>query len=155
MGFGLPAAIGAVIAQPDRQVIMIAGDGSFQCNIQELQTISRIRPRLKMVIINNQCHGMVRQFQQSYFDSRYQSTMWGYSAPDFAAVAAAYGIPSKTVTDPKAVEDAIGWLSENTDGPSLLQVMIAPLANAYPKLAFGKGMASMEPFVQPVEMEST
>jgi acetolactate synthase I/II/III large subunit len=155
MGFGLPAAIGAAIALPDRHVIMIAGDGSFQCNIQELQTISRLKPRLKMVIINNQCHGMVRQFQQSYFESRYQSTMWGYSAPDFAAVAAAYGIPSKTITVPEAVEDAIGWLSENTDGPSLLQVMISPLANAYPKLAFGKGMASMEPFVQPVGMEST
>lgn len=155
MGFGLPAAIGAAIAQPDRKVIMIAGDGSFQCNIQELQTISRLNPQLKMVVINNQCHGMVRQFQQSYFESRYQSTMWGYSAPDFAAVAAAYGIPSKTVTDPEAVEDAIEWLSKSTDQPSLLQVMISPLANAYPKLAYGKGMASMEPFVQPVEMEST
>ena len=155
MGFGLPAAIGAAIAQPDRRVIMIAGDGSFQCNIQELQTVSRLKLRLKLVVINNQCHGMVRQFQQSYFESRYQSTMWGYSAPDFAAVAAAYGIPSKTVTDPEAAGDAIEWLSKNTDGPSLLQVMISPLANAYPKLAYGKGMASMEPFVQPVEMEST
>jgi acetolactate synthase-1/2/3 large subunit len=155
MGFGLPAAIGAAIAEPGSRVVMIAGDGSFQCNIQELQTVARTKPRLTMVVINNQCHGMVRQFQQSYFESRYQSTMWGYSAPDFAVVAEAYGIPSRTVTDPRGVDDAIEWLSENTDGPALLQVMISPLANAYPKLAFGKGMASMEPLIQPIGMEST
>ena len=155
MGFGLPAAFGAAIAEPSSRVVMIAGDGSFQCNIQELQSVARARPRITMVVINNQCHGMVRQFQQSYFESRYQSTMWGYSAPDFAAVAQAYGIPSMTVTDPGEVDDAIEWLSKNTDGPALLQVMISPLANAYPKLAFGKGMASMEPLVQPIGMEST
>jgi len=154
MGFGLPAAIGAAIATPNSPVIMIAGDGSFQCNIQELQTVARLGLNLKMVVINNECHGMVRQFQQSYFEGRYQSTMWGYSAPNFEAVAAAYGIAARTVEDPTGVDDAVAWQAAQT-GPSLLQVMISPLANAYPKLAFGKGMASMEPHVLSEEMEAT
>ncbi len=155
MGFGLPAAIGASISQPDRPVVMIAGDGSFQCNIQELQTVTRLALPLRMVVINNQCHGMVRQFQQSYFAGRYYSTMWGYSAPDFSAVASAYGIQSRTIHEPSQVSDAVDWLSEADKGPALLQVMVSSLANAYPKLAFGKGMASMEPLVLSEEMEST
>jgi acetolactate synthase-1/2/3 large subunit len=154
MGFALPAAIGAAVAQPDRRVVMIAGDGSFQCNVQELQTVARLRLPIKMVVINNECLGMVRQFQQSYFEARYQSTMWDYSAPDFSAVANAYGIPSRTVDDPVLVDAAVEWLS-NENGPSLLQVMVSPYANAYPKLAFGKGMASMEPQELSVKMEST
>jgi acetolactate synthase-1/2/3 large subunit len=154
MGFALPAAIGAAVAQPDRRVVMIAGDGSFQCNVQELQTVARLRLPIKMVVINNECLGMVRQFQQSYFEARYQSTMWDYSAPDFSAVANAYGIPARTVDDPVLVDAAVEWLS-NENGPSLLQVMVSPYANAYPKLAFGKGMASMEPQELSVKMEST
>ena len=154
MGFALPAAIGAAVAQPERSVVMIAGDGSFQCNVQELQTVAHLRLPIKMVVINNQCLGMVRQFQQSYLDARYQSTMWGYSAPDFSAVANAYGIPARTVDDPVLVDAAVEWLS-NENGPSLLQVMVSPYANAYPKLAFGKGMASMEPQELSTEMEST
>jgi acetolactate synthase-1/2/3 large subunit len=155
MGFALPAAIGAAISQPGRPVVMIAGDGSFQCNIQELQTVVRHALPLRMVVLNNQCLGMVRQFQQSYFAGRYQSTVWGYSAPDFSAVAASYGIPSKTIADSKEVEEAVSWLTHCGGGPSLLQVMISPSANAYPKLAFGKGMASMEPMVLSSEMEAT
>lgn len=155
MGFGLPAAIGASISQLDRPVVMIAGDGSFQCNIQELQTVTRLKLPLRMVIVNNQCHGMVRQFQQSYFGGRYQSTLWGYSAPDFSAVASAYGIPSRTVREQLEVSDAVHWLSSHGEGPALLQAMISPFVNAYPKLAFGKGMGSMEPLVLSEEMEST
>jgi acetolactate synthase-1/2/3 large subunit len=155
MGFGLPAAIGAAISLPNQPVVMIAGDGSFQCNIQELQTVVHFALPLRMVVLNNRCHGMVRQFQQSYFDSRYQSTVWGYSAPDFSAVAAGYGVRSRTIADSMEIEDAVSWLAHCSFGPSLLQVMISPTANAYPKLAFGKGMASMEPLVLSSEMEST
>jgi acetolactate synthase-1/2/3 large subunit len=81
--------------------------------------------------------------------------MWGYSAPDFARVAAAYGIPSRTVEAPQAAAAAIHWLHAETEGPALLQVMISPFANAYPKLAFGRGMESMEPHEKPTEMEGT
>ena len=155
MGFGLPAAIGAAISRPGKAVVMIAGDGSFQCNIQELQTVAHLQLPLRMVVIHNKCLGMVRQFQQSYFHGRYQSTMWGYSAPDFTAVAKAYGIPSRTISEPDECEEAGEWLVDSHFGPKLLQVMVSPEANAYPKLAFGKGMASMEPLVLSEEMEST
>jgi acetolactate synthase-1/2/3 large subunit len=155
MGFGLPAAVGAAVALKGQPLVVIAGDGGFQCNIQELQTVARLGLPAKIVVINNQCHGMVRQFQESYFDARYQSTMWGYSAPDFARISDAYGIPSRTVSEPNGVADAVSWLTADLTAPSLLQVMISPKANAYPKLAFGKGMSSMEPHEKPLEMEGT
>jgi acetolactate synthase I/II/III large subunit len=155
MGFALPASIGAAVSLGGQPVVMIAGDGGFQCNIQELETVAHLGLPIKMVVINNECHGMVRQFQESYFQSRYQSTMWGYSAPDFSRVADAYGIESKTVSEQSDVEEAIAWLSANDRAPGLLQVMVDSMTNAYPKLAFGRGMSSMEPHEQPLEMEGT
>jgi acetolactate synthase-1/2/3 large subunit len=155
MGFGLPAAVGTALACPNRPVVMIAGDGGFQLNIQELQTVARNRLPIKMVILNNRCHGMVRQFQQSYFGERYQSTYWGYSAPDFARVAQAYGIAGHTVETVDALDAAIRWLWAEPAAPALLQVMIDTFANAYPKIAFGRPITEMEPLAKPVEMEGT
>jgi acetolactate synthase I/II/III large subunit len=154
MGFALPAAIGAAFSAAPKRVVMIAGDGGFQSNIQELQTVAHHGLAIKMLVLNNGCHGMVRQFQQSYFDERYQSTLWGYSAPDFAKVAEAYKIPSRTVVDPEAVKESLQWLW-SSNGPCLLQVMIDTYANAYPKIAFGSPINEMEPFAKPTEMEST
>ena len=154
MGFALPAAVG-VAAVDSRPVVLIAGDGGFQTNIQELQTVARNRLPMKMVIVNNQCHGMVRQFQQSYFHERYQSTLWGYSAPDFAAVAAGYGISAETVDREDGLDEALRGLWADPDAPALLQVMIDTYANAYPKLAFGRPMTEMEPQAKPLEMEGT
>jgi len=155
MGFGLPAGIGAALAAPGRPVVVIAGDGGFQCNIQELQTVVRLKIPLKIVILNNQCHGMVRQFQESYFEGRYQSTYWGYSAPDFASVATAYGLRSLTVREPEEVDSAIKWLWQDPALPQVLQVMIDTFSNSYPKVAFGLAIDEMEPFSKPVGMEST
>ena len=155
MGFSLPAAIGTAVAQPGRPVVLVAGDGGFQSNIQELQTVVRNGLPIKMVIVNNNCHGMVRQFQESYFDARYQSTLWGYSAPDFARVAAAYGIDAQTVESENEVEQGLRQLWRDPAAPALLQVMVSTYANAYPKIAFGRAMTEMEPFAQPIEMEST
>ena len=155
MGFALPASVGAAVCLKGQPVVMIAGDGGFQCNIQELSTIAHLGLPVKMVVINNQCHGMVRQFQESYFHARYQSTVWGYDAPDFSRIAAAYDIDSRTVEQPADLAHALDWLAKNPDGPGLLQVMIDPAANAYPKLAFGRGMSSMEPHATPLEMEGT
>lgn len=155
MGFGLPAAVGAAICLDGKPVVAISGDGGFQCNIQELQTIAGGKLNVKMIVINNGCHGMVRQFQESYFGGRYGSTMWGYSAPDFKRVAEAYNFAARTVVSPNDVEDAVHWLNHETEGQALLQVMVSPFANAYPKLAFGRGMEAMEPQSKPVEMEST
>ncbi len=145
MGFALPASVGAALCAAPRPVVLVAGDGGFQSNIQELQTVAHHQLPVKMVVLNNGCHGMVRQFQESYFEGRYQSTLWGYSAPDFAAVAAAYKIPSLTIADPARVEAALRWLWEDEKSPALLQVMIDTYANAYPKISFGSPMTEMEP----------
>jgi acetolactate synthase-1/2/3 large subunit len=155
MGFSLPAAIGAAFSAPGRPVVLIAGDGGFQSNIQELQTVTHHRLPIKMVILNNECHGMVRQFQESYFESRYQSTLWGYSAPDFSSVAAAYKIPSRTIKDEREIEEALRWLWTDPSAPALLQVMIDTYANAYPKIAFGSPMTEMEPFMESSEIEGS
>jgi acetolactate synthase-1/2/3 large subunit len=155
MGFALPAAIGATLVSQGAPTVMIAGDGGFQLNLQELQTVAHSELPVKMVILNNRCHGMVRQFQESYFEQRYPSTMWGYSAPDFERVAGAYGIAAGTVADPSRVGEALSAMWADPDTPYLLQVMIHPFANAYPKIAFGHPITEMEPFVKPLEMEST
>ena len=155
MGFGLPAAIGVALVSGGAPVVVIAGDGGFQANIQELQTVVRNRLAIKIVVINNRCHGMVRQFQESYFEQRYQSTLWGYSCPDFAKVASAYGISSMTVSDPNACQEAVEWIWSDAAEPALLQVMVDTYANAYPKIAFGRPNTEMEPFATPIAMEST
>lgn len=155
MGFALPAAIGTAMARPGNPVVMIAGDGGFQLNIQELQTVAHHHLPVKMVVLNNKCYGMVRQFQQSYFDERYQSTYWGYSAPDFAQIAQAYGIDSHSVDSPVEVQSALEEMWVDPKAPFLLQVMIDPFTNVYPKIAFGHPITEMEPFVKPIEMEGT
>jgi acetolactate synthase I/II/III large subunit len=155
MGFALPASIGAVLSSPGRPVVVIAGDGGFQCNIQELQTLVRNQYSVKIVVVNNGCHGMVRQFQQAYFEGRYQSTLWGYSAPDFEHVARAYGLKAATVSEAACVADAAAWLADTGDGPALLQVLVDTYTNALPKIAFGHPITEMEPFVTPLGQEST
>lgn len=155
MGFALPAAVGAACARPGRPVVMIAGDGGFQLNLQELQTVARNGLPIKMVVLDNGCHGMVRQFQQSYFEERYQSTFWGYSAPDFAAVARAYKVPAATVERPEAVPSALDALWRDPESPALLVVKVDTFANAYPKLAFGRPISEMEPQAVPLGMEAT
>ncbi|MDB5121023.1 MAG: acetolactate synthase [Sphingobacteriales bacterium] len=157
MGFSLPAGIGACVALNNQPVIVIIGDGCMQINIQELQTIVRNKLQIKIIVLNNRTLGMIRQFQDSYFDSRYQSTYWGYSAPDFTKVALAYGIDAMTIESAEEIGDAVKWLwtSENQYKPQLLQVMIDPHTNTYPKIAFGKPLTEMEPFSKPIEMEGT
>lgn len=155
MGFALPAAIGAAISLAPRPVVVIVGDGAFQCNLQELQTIIRNRLPVKIVVINNHCHGMVRQFQQSYFKERYQSTLWGYDAPDFARIAQAYGIGSFKVGNHDQIEVGLRVLWEDPEAPFLIDVTIDTLTNVYPKIAFGRPLTEMEPDAKPTAMEST
>ena len=156
MGYALPAAIGACLAS-EGPVVVIAGDGGFQLNIQELQTIFRNNLPVKIIVINNNNLGMIRQFQDSYFNSRYQSTFWGYTAPDFEKVAKAYGIDSVTIASDEEIEQAVNWLihEESDSKPKLLQVIVDSHANAYPKIAFGKPLTEMEPHSKPIEMEGT
>jgi acetolactate synthase-1/2/3 large subunit len=152
MGFALPAGIGVAFAT-GKPVVVIAGDGGFQINIQELQTVVRNRLPIKMIVVNNQCLGMVRQFQESFLDGRLQSTVLG--APRFAALAAAYGIAALRVTDPAHVEAALAACWADPTAPFLLEVMVATAANAYPKMAYGKPLTEMEPLARPLEMEAT
>jgi len=155
MGFGLPAAIGAALGARPGAVGLIAGDGGFQCNIQELQTLVRLQLPVRIVIFDNGCHGMVRQFQQSYFESRYYSTKWGYSAPDYCAVATAYGLPSWHAENHDELAIALKEMTALGAQPSLLHLKINGDLNAYPKMAFGRAFGSMEPSVTPTEMEGT
>lgn len=157
MGFSLPASIGASIALGKQPVVVLIGDGCMQINIQELQSIVRNNLPIKIIVLNNRALGMIRQFQDSYFESRYQSTYWGYSAPDFERVAIAYGIDARTIESQDEVDDMIKWFwtEENHYRPQLLQVMIDPHTNTYPKIAFGRPITEMEPYVKPIEMEST
>jgi acetolactate synthase I/II/III large subunit len=154
MGFALPAAMGSSFAT-GMPVVMIAGDGGMQVNIQELQTIAHHRLPIKMVVLNNQSLGMVRQFQQSYFQERYPGTWWGYSAPDFSEVARAYRIESLTVSDTRLLPVSLEKMWDEPQEPFLLQVFVDVSVNAYPKIAFGHPMTEMEPFAKPLDMEGT
>ncbi|MXV51702.1 thiamine pyrophosphate-binding protein [Pedobacter sp. HMF7647] len=155
MGYALPAGIGACFALGIESVVVIAGDGCMQINIQELQTISRNKLPLKIIVMNNQNLGMIRQFQDSYFESRYQSTYWGYTAPDFEKVSEAYGITAKSISSEDEIESSLTWLWNDPNQAALLQVMIDPYTNTYPKIAFGRPITEMEPMSKPLEMEGT
>ena len=155
MGYALPAAIGACFAYDKKPVVMISGDGGFQLNIQELQTVVSNNLPVKMVILNNKCYGMVRQFQESYFECRYQSTYWGYSAPDFTKIANAYGIQSSILNNELQIESALEQMWSDPQSPFLLEVVIPMTTNVYPKIAFGLPMTEMEPFAKPFNSKST
>ena len=135
MGFGLPAALGARIAfeedgDRDAQVICVSGDGSIMMNIQELATLKRYRLPVKIVLLDNQALGMVRQWQELFFEKRYSEIDLSDN-PDFAAVAAAFGIQALHVERAADVEAALEALLA-ADGPALLHVAIDTAANVWP-----------------------
>ena len=145
MGYSLPAAIGASITMGIEPVVAIAGDGGFQINIQELQTIKRNKLPVKIVILNNHSLGMIRQFQDAYFDSCYQATVWGYDSPDFRKIAIAYGIEAYCIRVPEEIETGLTKLWENPSQPFLLEVELDIHTNVYPKMMFGSPVTKMEP----------
>ena len=106
MGFGLPAAIGAQVACPDKLVVDIAGDGSIQMNIQEMATAMQYNLPVKIVILNNRFLGMVRQWQELFYDNRYACTELN-DAPDFVKLAEAYGAVGLRATKPEEVEPVL------------------------------------------------
>ncbi len=141
MGYGFPAAVGAQIGNPDRTVFCIAGDGSFQMNIQELATIAQYNLPIKIAILNNCFLGMVRQWQELFFNKRYSSVCL-QSNPDFAKVAAAYGVPGISVSKPKDVEPAISK-AMSIKGPVLLDFRIDREANVWPMVPAGGAINEM------------
>ncbi len=135
MGFGLPSAIGAQVAYPDRIVVDIDGDGSFQMNIQELATVVQEHLKLKIMIINNSYLGMVRQWQNLFFDSRYAHTDMSVQ-PDFVKVAQAYGIEAGRVSSPDKLDTALKTMV-NSDSAYLLDVTVDRLENVCPMVPSG------------------
>jgi acetolactate synthase-1/2/3 large subunit len=140
MGFALPAAIGAQMGLPGEQVWVTAGDGGFQMNIQELATVVQEKLPLKIAVLNNGFLGMVRQWQQLFFEGRYSGTP--LLGPDFARVAEAYGIPGVTVREKGEVEAAIATAVE-CEGPMLIDFRVVQEENVYPMVAPGRPVYDM------------
>lgn len=130
MGFGLPAAIGAKMSRPEDEVVLVSGDGSFMMNVQELGTIRRAQLKVKMVLLDNQRLGMVRQWQELFFDGRYSETILSDN-PDFVALAAAFGIPGETITCKEQIAGALDRLLKS-EGAYLLHVAISEEENVWP-----------------------
>ncbi len=141
MGYGLPAALGAQAAFPDRQVIDISGDGSFQMNSQELATLVQYRLPVKIVILNNNFLGMVRQWQQLFFDKRYSQTCMELPI-DFVKLAEAYGATGLRATKPDQVEDVIRQAFD-TPGPVIMEFKISREENVMPMVPAGAGINEM------------
>lgn len=141
MGFGVPAAIGAQIARPQDTVICISGDGSFMMNVQELTTIKRKRLPLKIVLLDNQRLGMVRQWQQLFFNQRYSETTLTDN-PDFLTLASAFDIPGLHITRKNQISRALKTLFSEP-GPFLLHVSIDELENVWPLVPPGASNETM------------
>ncbi|MBO4487502.1 MAG: biosynthetic-type acetolactate synthase large subunit [Bacteroidaceae bacterium] len=140
MGFGIPAAIGATFGAPDRTVCMFCGDGGFQMTIQELGTIMEQRCPVKMILLNNNYLGNVRQWQYMFFNKRYSFTPM--LNPDYEKIAAGYGIPCKTVVDRKDLDAAIQEMLQ-TDGPYILQCAVKEEDNVLPMTPPGGNVDEM------------
>lgn len=134
MGFGLPAAIGAKYGAPDRTVCLFVGDGGFQMTIQELGTIMQGDVDIKIIILNNHFLGMVRQWQELFFDERYSHTIM--KNPDFTQIATAYGIKSRKISDREELDDAIKEMMEHK-GAYLLDAQVETKGMVYPMIPAG------------------
>lgn len=152
MGFGLPAAVGASFAAPGKQIIAIIGDGGFQMNIQELQTIVRNKLPIKIFLINNKSLGMVRQFQELYFNKHFLSTLVGYDCPDFVKVVNAYGIRSESVSTVKGLNEIIPALLSDPS-PGFVEVIIPMETNVNPKLEFNRPIEEQSPYLSKEELK--
>lgn len=141
MGFGLPAAIGAKISRPTDTSIVVSGDGSFMMNVQELATIKRFRLPVKIVVIDNQRLGMVRQWQQLFFDGRYSETDLSDN-PDFVSLAAAFAIPGHSISRKDEVAGALDAMF-TWPGPYLLHVKIDENDNVWPLVPPGAANQDM------------
>ena len=141
MGFGLPAAIGVKCAFPDKQVVDIAGDGSIQMNIQELATAAQYKINVKIVLLNNGYLGMVRQWQELFYEKRYSHTDMTY-APDFVKLAEAYGVVGLRATKPEEVEPILKQ-GLSLDSPVLMDFRVSREECVYPMVHPGDSISNM------------
>ena len=146
MGYSMAAAIGASIALRKRPIICIIGDGGLQINIQELQTIAHYRIPVKLFILNNHSYGIIKQFQEMYFNSRYEGTTpkSGYGVPDFIKIAKAYGLATETIKNHREMRRKIQNIVKHK-GPMICDVIIPDDAKLIPKLSFGKPIEDLSP----------
>lgn len=141
MGYGLPAGVGAKLAKPDHHVVTISGDGSFMMNIQEMATLNRYQIPLKIVLLDNSSLGLVRQWQQLFYQENYSEIDLSDN-PDFVVVAKAFGLDAFRITHRHEVEGAIDRLLA-AEGPTLLHVLIDPRENVWPLVPPGASNAEM------------
>jgi len=140
MGFALPSAIGAKMGAPEREVIAVIGDGGFQMNIQELGTIYQTQAAVKIVVLNNEHLGMVRQWQELFFDSRYASTVM--TNPDFVTIAKGYYIPGKRVDQRADLKAAIEeMIAAKT--PYFLEIKVENEENVFPMIPSGSSVSDI------------
>ena len=153
MGYALPSAIGAAIGT-NKQIICIDGDGGFQMNIQELQTIKNYNLPIKIFIINNGCYGIIKQFQDAYCESRYTATDKNdYTLPNFEKVARAYDIEAITIYGKEDLKNKIQYTMDHK-GPILCNILIDNKQKLIPKLEFGNPLEDMSPYLTDKEIKS-
>jgi len=140
MGYGVPAAMGAKIGQPERVVFAMVGDGGFQMTIQELGTISQYDIGVKIIVLNNNFLGMVRQWQQLFFEKRYSFTEM--KNPDFVGIAKAYGLASQKVISRDQLEGAIQEMLDHK-GPYVLEVVVEQEDNVFPMIPTGASISDI------------
>ena len=143
MGFALPIALGVAL-QSQNKVVVITGDGSLQINIQELDTLNRLGLDLTIIVMNNAVLGMVKNFQDMYFDGRDQSTKKGYSSPSFADIAAAYGIEAHCAENAADMDRVLSLIADHK-GPLLIELMMDGATECRPRLAFGSKLDEQYP----------
>jgi len=140
MGFGLPAAIGAKMAAPEREVVSISGDGGYQMTIQELGTIFQQKAAVKVVVLNNEFLGMVRQWQQLFFDKRYASTEM--TNPDFVMIAKGYYLNARRVTKREELAEAVEEMIASKE-PYFLEVCVEKEGNVFPMVPSGASVSDI------------
>lgn len=143
MGFAFPAALGIAL-QSGHKAVVITGDGSMQINIQELDTLKRMELDVTIIVMNNAVLGMVKNFQDMYFDGRNQSTKKGYSSPDFTGIAKAYGIESRRIASIIDMNLILPMIARH-QGPLLIEVMMEGATECRPRLAFGSKLDEQYP----------
>jgi acetolactate synthase-1/2/3 large subunit len=143
MGFAFPAALGIAI-QSRAKVVVITGDGSMQINIQELDTLKRLDLDMTIIVMNNSVLGMVKNFQDMYFDGRDQSTKKGYSSPSFTDIAVAYGVAAQRIVTAEDMNRVLPQIA-NHKGPLLIEVMMEGATECRPRLAFGSKLDEQHP----------
>src|SRR6056297_2938393 len=143
MGYGFPAAIGAKLAKPERDVVCITGDGGFQMSSYELATAVEYKIPVKIVIMNNNCLGMVRQWQQLFYNKRYSSSVFGSNNPDFVKMAECYGATGLRAETPAEMEEALKKAMAIDDGPVLMDFRVVAEENCYPMVPSGAALNEM------------